>query len=608
MKILKALKNNWHLLVVILAALAFFGGTSFYNLQVRDRDFVKWSSPDETANYIFAKRYGNIGEIKMFEKYNLYADDIIRPRSTRSDHGKVKPVSFLGIILIYGTMVKWWGQGILPFLTPFFGALGIVFFYLLVKEVFGRRNAFISTFLLASFPVYIYYSARSMFHNVLFMSLLIIGLYFLVKMVTREGSRPKTPFFSFFDIKYKYKGWIMAACGGVAMGLALSARTSEALWVLPMLFILWLFNIRKVGVTKLFLVAGFMFLALLPVAHWNQILYGSPLSGGYPEMNRSIHELTGTGGGLIITTIKGKLFALKQGLETVVDTIFYFGFDPDKSWLVFKNYFLKMFPALSVFSFLGLMLFLQFWHKRGRAFWAYLVAYATVSAVLILYYGSWEFHDNPDPNSVTIGNSYTRYWLPVYLGAFPLASFFIIKLGRGIFPVDKGKVCLYRRKDPSTLREYIDSTKKDRLWCLRTSYAVNGIRVITVSLFVFFSLNFVLYGSEEGLIYTAQKARVDESIFQEVLAQTENNAVIITKYHDKLFFPERMVIYGLFDDPAMIERYSMVADHLPLYYFNFSLRDQDLEYLNSKVLKDFDLQLREVTGVTSDFTLYELER
>ena len=89
-----------------------------------------------------------------------------------------KPVSFLGMMLSYGTIAKIFSWKVIPYLTPLIGALGIVFYYLLIAKIFDKRNAFLSALVLFSLPVRFYYSARSMFHNVPFVSFLIIGLYF----------------------------------------------------------------------------------------------------------------------------------------------------------------------------------------------------------------------------------------------------------------------------------------------------------------------------------------------------------------------------------------------------------------------------------------------
>ena len=45
-----------------------------------------------------------------------------------------------------------------------------------------------------------------------------------------------------------------------------------------------------------------------------------------------------------------------------------------------------------------------------------------VSLWLILFYGSWSIRDNPDPSAVTIGSSYLRYRLPIFvISVLPVA-------------------------------------------------------------------------------------------------------------------------------------------------------------------------------------------
>ena len=75
------LKGQWPLLAVIFLSVVFFFGTSGYNYLTQADGFAKWSSPDETANYIFSKLYVQTGEMTMFEKYNLISDGVIHPRS-----------------------------------------------------------------------------------------------------------------------------------------------------------------------------------------------------------------------------------------------------------------------------------------------------------------------------------------------------------------------------------------------------------------------------------------------------------------------------------------------------------------------------------------------
>jgi len=302
--------KHWPWFIIGLIMIGFFVFTASFNYLSQSREFVKWLSPDETANYTSAKLYAQTGSLAFFEKYNLIAKDIIHPRSFRSDFGLIKPVSFLGMPIFYGQLASWFGLGILPYLTPLFGAIGLAFFYLLIKRIFGRSNALISTMLAAIFPVYIYYSARSMFHNVLFLVALIAGLYFASRM--SEKNIEVTNYF-----KRHYKGWIFSLVAGLLVGLALITRTSELLWLGPLLIFLWLFNIKRLGVVRPFLFLYGIFMVFLPIIYWNDVLYGSFFSSGYPELNNSLFSLSQNGASLAHTVAIGKFSQLKEIIVSI---------------------------------------------------------------------------------------------------------------------------------------------------------------------------------------------------------------------------------------------------------------------------------------------------
>jgi len=545
--------------LAVLAAI-FCVGTASYNYLTQSPDFVKWGSPDETANYVFSKLYAETGRLEIFERYNLYAADLIHPRSVRSDFGELKPVSFLGIILVYGKIGALFGTAVLPYLTPILAALGLIFFYLLVKEIFGKNNALISTALLAVFTVYIYYTARSFFHNVPFVVFLLAGLYFII-LILKNGAPADSRQFSFWRDKF-----IFPALGGIFIGLALMMRSSEILWVAPVLFIIWIFNVRRLGWTKLIIFVCFVWLALLPMFYYNQILYGSFFSGGYSEINRSLQTIG--------HALSANLSA-PQTIKVFAHTVFYFGFHPRQSLTVFRHYFIDMFPWLFWPAAAGLIIFFARLQKWSKKHIIYLLSWLALSAILVLYYGSWKFTDNPDPRRFTIGNSYTRYWLPMYLGALPFVSLFIQKITR--------LIC-----------------RGHRLWR-------NGLRIVLVTALAAVSLNFVLFGSEEGLVFNWYTAKSNHAIFDEVLAVTEKNSVIITQYHDKVFFPERKVIIGLLDDPAMNIYYAQLAARLPVYYFNFKINNDALAYLNNGKFAALKIRIKLVELADKDFGLYKIE-
>ncbi len=566
--LLQRLAAHWEIMIVIILALAFFVFSSSFNYLSQDKDFVKWLSPDETANYTVAKAYAQTGSLQFFEKYNLLSEDLIHPRSFRSDWGWIKPVSFIGLPLLYGSIAKIFGVGVLPYLTPFFGALGIILFYLWIKRLFGRENALVSTVLLACFPVYVYFSARSFFHNILFMVACLAGLYFGSLMVSWEKDQKG----KMGDWRRRGTVWFFSLLSGAGFGLAVTARGSELLWLAPLLIALFIYNIRSLSLPKIaFFLAGLL-AACLPVYYWNQVLYGSWYASGYPELNSSLGTLGQNGSELASTAAKGRFFDLKPLLAKAKMTLFHFGFNPGQSLRMFDAYVKDMFPWLFWSLAAGLLLFLASFRQYTKARWIFLLGWGAVSGLLIVYYGSWVFFDNPDPRSFTIGNSYTRYWLPFYLGALPFASFLLLK---------------------------VTSLLKQR-------YLVLLVRLLALAAVVVISAGFVWNDRSEGLAVSIEKQGLAEEEWRAILEQTEKNAVIITRYHDKVLFPERKVIIGLFNDKNMIKIYADLAQRLPVYYYNFSFQVKDLAYLNDGVLKEAGIRLETVAAVTDRFTLYRV--
>jgi hypothetical protein len=568
--------KNWRLLIVVILAIIFFSISSSYNLIAQSPDYVKWGSPDENANYVFTKTYSNDGDLIIKERYNLYAAGIIHPRSFKSEGPWLKPLSFLGIIIIFGKIASIFGNHIIPYLTPLFASIGLVFFYLFLQRIFTKRIAFISSLLLFSFPVYIYYTSRSMFHNVLFVVFLIIFLYFSTYIVSSK--KIKIKFLSYKpDIIYIFS-LISSYLAGLFLALAVITRTSEILWLMPVVFLAWIFYFRSISIVKVLLFLSGMFTGLLPMFYYDQILYGAFWQGGYSEMNDSLLTISKSSGDLVKSTVNKQTDMIKLAFNSIKDTIFYFGFKPWQSVEMFIIYFVKMFWYLSIPLALGFLILLSNIYKWPKKYWLYILSWLFLSAVLVFYYGSWKFTDNPDATRHTIGNSYTRYWLPIYLGAMPIIAIFFDRFSKYIF-------------------------KQKKYW---SNISRNGIIAIFLFIIYLLSFYFLIFGSEEGLYYTYFKFKKDQVNVEKVWNNTEYNAVIVTEFHDKLLFPERKVIRGLLTDPNMNYYYGQVAAKLPLYYFNFTFPEKDIKYLNERKLPEHNMNIRLKKEISSEFSLYEL--
>ena len=588
-----------NLLIVSLLALVFFVSTASFNYLAQGKDYIKWSSPDETANYFFAERLSTTGQLAYFDRANIIGDNLVMPRSVRSDSGWLKPVSFLGIILIYGSLAAIFGTVIIPFLTPFFAALGIILFYLIVRRLFSERVGLWSAFLLAGFPVYVYYTVRAMFHNVLFIVLLLAGIYFFLLALgakkksqiaaeeydipADEASTPK----SFWRWSLPARQWwkIMAIfISGLFIGLALITRTSEFLWLAPCLFLIWIFYARRIGLTKTLIFIAGVFLALLPTAYYNQILYGSFMHGGYNEMNRSLDDLALSGGELLKSTWQSRLEYCRHFAGTIFRNVFYFGFKSEQSLEMAKRYILDMFPVLFYGGLSGLLILTVNNCFRFRKKHLVYVLCGLVSAViLVFYYGSWKFNDNPDPTRFTIGNSYTRYWLPIYLFLMPLTALVLIRTSNALL--------LISNKTKARVRRLI----------------ATGLQILVVTAFIFSSIFFVLFGSEEGLAYLYYNNQAEKINAQRIWGLTEPTAVIITRYYDKFFWPERRVIMSTIPETEVLSATAKLARYYPVYYYNFFWNEADVNYLNERKFSAYGLVLKLVEKTGTQFGLYKLE-
>jgi hypothetical protein len=578
-KIQKPFKKDPFLLFVIFFCTLFFVLSSALPYIQSKNNFVKFFSPDEGANYVFTKLYKETGDFYIFEKYNLLADEIVRPRSYFSSQGFLKPVSFLGIIIIYGSIAGFLGLGVIPFLTPFFASLGLFFYYLLIKRLFGDRNAFVSFLIFFSFPVLLYYSARSMFHNVLFSSFFIMAAYFFITLIDSFSARIKNE-----EVKKYYRrlfsfDFLYSALAGLFIGLAIAVRASELTWIAPAGFVLLILKWKRLSFFRLSIFFSFVFLALLPIFYYNQGLYGSPFYGGYYEMNKSIEEIGQAGSSAFKSLFHGYFSDIRQSVKIIFNTVFYFGFHPRQSFEMFNKYCIEMFwyifwPAIAGFTYM-----ISYKKRLLRKVWKYGVSWLVLSLILVLYYGSWKFVDNPDPSRFTIGNSYTRYWIPVYIGIIPLASIFILNI-------------------PKFLKIFKNSFLYKKLGILISS--------VLLVLIMILSFNYVYQGSEEGLVHYPGKLNLAQEEFNKVMAMTERNSLIITEYHDKFFFPERKVVVGRFNDNNMNRNYYSLVKHIPVYYYNFTFSEEDIKYLNERRLREFGLNIELVDNINDVFSLYRL--
>ncbi|MFH1564971.1 MAG: glycosyltransferase family 39 protein [bacterium] len=520
------IKHNKKILIIlaiffvfVYSFLAFRAGTIF-------------NSPDENANYFFANLFARESRLDYPLKEN---SDIIHPRSMAVADQKIVPQSFLGMPLIYGFLGKIFGSNAIIFFTPIIAAISVLFFYEIIKKIFDEKIAFLSSVLVFINPAFWYYSTHSMYHNVLFASLLIMGIYFFVKNNSNAQNK---------------KQCANIILGSIFIGLSLMARYSEIPWVVLILIILYFFNKDKISKKQAIICFLILFVLSIPIFFLNNKLYGNPLSNGYSSIGKSIDTNS------ISASIRSSL--LLNTLRVAVLNIF------RNSW----NYGIYLFWWLSLPTCFGIFLLLKNYKKLESKQKKYLIAFLIGSVYLILYYGSWSFHDNPDPTKITIGTSYARYWLPIYIFSMPFLSMLLLKI------------------------------KQKRM------AKSNAIFLCVLALLISYNVLFVFKLTDEsiGRNVLGQYAEIKNA----VLNLTENNSIIIAGYYDKLFFPDRLVIENIDEerDKRLNEISKLLEKKRPIYYYSWN-SDQDILYLN-KILNKYKLNLTNAKKIREGERLFDV--
>jgi len=559
-------------------------------------DNPKFSSPDETANYYWIKQFATGQSLYYFEELNAPGNNLIHPRSINVVDGKNVPGSFLGLIVIYGSLAKIFGLGIIPYLTPFFSALGIFFFYLLLKKLFRFEPlAVISAVLLSFTPAWFYYSCRGMYHNVLFVSLLIMGLYFLWKVlannnvinsklkihpVIRRGARsddranpksdnlPPTNYPPRVDKRQRVKaGQLLTTYffSGLLLGLALITRSSEVVWVALTVLFIFILNFKKIHWPGfiLFLTAG-----LIPVVilfYFNQILYGSFVSAGYRTVGEALEK-----GGLASAGILFQILITPFGLD--LKSIMINGF----------NYLYQLFPLWGSLAFIGAFLFLvlptaiaKISYKKRITYLAYCLL---LTVYLLIFYGSWSITDRIDKGTLSLGTSYLRYWLPIYLALLPLIAAVIWQTGNCLTPLKKRKV-LYQS-------------------------LFSFLMIATIFLP---TINVLLRQSDESLflLKNLSEARTKSALVNELVSP--DDIILIYKQADKIFFPERPKVITELAVPIDYESVATLAKLRPLYYYTFA-RPADVASISWRYFEPYGLEIFNGQRVLGTDWLYRIQQ
>lgn len=507
-------------IMMIVSTVLFFSGS----LILVNR-WGLYVSPDETANAFFATQFATEGVLSGPYDELLERFDRLHPRSMVAAEGRLLPGSFLGLPFLYGIVSAVIGKWVFWILTPLVTVVAAHGWRRLVAWYLSEPIGSFAYALFLLHPALWYYSARGLMHNVLFIDLLILSAWMWLLRPCRSRAKPPS-----------VSNDILA---GLFLGLAIFVRTSEVVWIAAAFvssLIIWAraLSLRRLRAGLLGLGFGIGLLLIM-----NTLTYGHPFTIGYTLDQPPITQFI-------------------QGETTDAIGLLPFGFHPMNAWRHFSSYAAFMFWWLSILALPGFFFLLA--HRPHRKTIRCAVALGSiVSFWLVLMYGSWEIHDNPDPTQITMANSYVRYWLPMYVFMTPMIAITI---------------------------QWISTRSRSAL--------ARGLTAAILLLAVIgLNVNAVFLQGQDGLFaMRSELARAGE-IQASVLERTQSDAVVIVDRADKFFFPHRRVLYPLRDE-ATYELMSELVEATTLYYYGITLPEDDFDYLNHSRLQRMNLRIEQI--------------
>ncbi len=470
-------------LVVLLAAYSFL-----VIGQVKSGQTPKFDTPDETINYFFATNFAKTGSLAYSEPLNTqFTNPIVFMRWMQSPgvgSALLFPGTFLGFIIVAGAIAKVFGAAAILFLTPLLAVGSVLLMYWGVRQVLGKNVALWSAIILATLPPFFYYSTRTMFHVVPFLFFLLLGV--AAYLQTSEGietrsqttKQPRSPATGFYST-----GFLMLSALG--FGGALIMRFADIWWV--GLIMLTLLIARPLGWKKTVIFAALTAALSSIVLILNARLYGNPFMFGYPIPGFSASSAT-------------------TGAARLGRFILPFGFYPRFIWPAFREALWQPYSGFMTMALLGMAaMAIRYWTNARRAVVLTLGCLVAVSAYVVTLYGSWSFSDSPTPGLITIGSSYTRYFLPILVLLVPFVGYLIAK-GIGFL-----------------------KTKPLRI----------GVSVFMVALFAAWSWS-LAYAGDEGLSHVAEQTKTYQAIAKDLQNQgaTPEDVFLVRRGEDKILFPD----------------------------------------------------------------------
>ena len=401
-------------------------------------------TPDETVNYTSLITFAKTFNFKVENKYSLNDNfTIVRPRGLSLNGKYLVPSKYFGMSFFYGFAYIFIKEYV-RYITPIIGGVGILIMYHFVMLITSnKKTALLSAFLLAFFPPYFWWSRFSYMENIFGVVLFFFSFYLLTFFL--KNKTPKYLFYASFFL-----------------GISCWVRPDYSVFVIAPLSIFLVFYYKEIGIKKLLLSAVIFSLTIMPVFIYNISLYGKAFT-------------TGTHYALRMTAL-GPLGLKIRSLTTLGTN--------------FENTLIKV-CNLFIFSFIGLLIFIKkrnnYFNKFGIPYLFFAIGGTAIISYILL-------SGTPPVADIIIDESYTRYYLPLYLCILPGLSILITRLPK-------------------------------------------KIKLLTIISYLFFSFFFLSSQLKYVLPVTRAYAKTKENI----LKNTEINSIIFIDGLDKILYPDRHV-------------------------------------------------------------------
>lgn len=302
----------------------------------------------------------------------------------------------------------------------------------------------------------------------------------------------------------------------IFLALTVWLRYPNALLLLALIPIVYLVR-RKVKLKYLLLSGCIFILFMSPLFILNSILYGGPFNLG--AMSPYI----------VFAGLPVEKLPESMGLSATL-------FLPFKDWGLFADniflYFVRFSPLILLFSAFGIITYLR--SDKNYLQQQFLIACSLISLILILYYSGGAFFGAKYPYP-TVGASYVRYFIPIYAFLLIYTSVFLTRLSyKRILPVFLALFVL-----TGMTSSYFDNFQHER----------RGIQFLGTQYIPIAYLN-----------------------SQEVIQNTEENAVVFCKFQDWIIYPNRNVaFYMLIPKEERVQEITklisqLLSDRVPVYF------------------------------------------